>query len=162
MMMIQLGAMRELALLKSVISHMTEGLIVTDDNLDDPRILLVNPAMSKISGYSEDEMLGRGVNILFGTDKDEDLLSEIKQQLKRGKDVKYTMSGYRKNGQKCFIKIETAPVPNEDGEIKYYVSIHKDITQEVSLEKELQEYRNYQISELRNIETAAKKRATKY
>ena len=57
---------REIRLLAEAISHLGEGILITDYDLDwpGPQIRFVNEAMCRISGYSAEELIGQSPRIL--------------------------------------------------------------------------------------------------
>jgi len=57
-----------LRLLSSAVEHAKEAIMITDAELDwpGPKIIFVNPAYSRMTGYTAEESLGKTPRILHG------------------------------------------------------------------------------------------------
>ena len=60
-------AAQQLRLLATAVRDVKEGILITDGDLDPPgpRILFVNEALTQITGYAEEELLGKKSQNLF-------------------------------------------------------------------------------------------------
>ena len=61
-------AEEQLRLLNTAIHDLNEGIVITEDELEwpGPKILFVNPAMTRITGYRADELIGQTPRLLQG------------------------------------------------------------------------------------------------
>jgi len=74
-------------------------VVITDAeplSLPGPRIVYVNDAFTKLTGYSSDEILGKTPRILHGELTDRVVLNRIEASLKNGSLVKKKLSIIRK------------------------------------------------------------------
>lgn len=114
----------------SIIANMNLGLIEVD--LED-HIQLVNSSFCQMSGYSEEELLGRkGVDILQVQDKD--LLANKSQSRLHHISDSYEIQVKNKNGEKRYWLISGAPRYDEGGKVIGTIGIHLDITLKKQLE----------------------------
>ncbi len=132
----------ELRLLKSAIEQMTEMAIITKADLDDfnPEIVYVNPAFLEVTGYTEEEVIGKTPKILQGPETNRELISELKELLLDGKTFHGSTINYKKDGTPYHVEWNIAPVRNEDGEIAHWVSVQQDVTERKKAEKQLKRY----------------------
>jgi PAS domain S-box-containing protein len=128
-----------LRLLESAVEQTKESIVITDAELDlpGPRILFINPAFTKITGYNEEEVLGKTPRILQGPQTDKAVLSRLRQNLERGKVFEGETINYRKDGKAFHLEWQIAPVRNTTGKITHFVAIQHDITERKRLEGQL-------------------------
>lgn len=116
-----------------IIANMNLGLIEVDN---DDKILMCNQSFSKISGYSEVELLGKRASDIFLDKKAHDVLK--KQNLKRikGHSGSYEIEVKNKLGENRTWLISGAPNYNIKGKIVGSIGIHLDITDQKKLQIE--------------------------
>jgi PAS domain S-box-containing protein len=124
-------AEESLRLLRSAVEQATESIMVTDAQLDEPgpRIVFVNPAFTKITGFSSQEVLGKSPRILQGARTDKAVLRRLRQKLQKGEVVECETINYRKNQEEFFMQWQTAPICAPGGEITHFVAIQHDVTE---------------------------------
>ncbi|NME67961.1 response regulator [Flammeovirga aprica] len=100
------------------------------------KLLYVNPATMKITGYTEEELNGKLFFSLISSDQRADITRKFKKQLeeKISKDV-YEFSIASKAGKKVWILQTVIAIQDADGEVVGYTSVGIDI----SLRKEMEE-----------------------
>ncbi len=123
--------LHEFTLLGSAVANLTEGVLITDDELDwpGPRIRFVNEAMSRITGYRAEEMIGQTPRMLQGKATDRDALALLKRELKTGNSASCQVVNYRKDGTAYHVELFVAPVFDHQGKRTNFVSIHRDLTE---------------------------------
>ncbi|ANH60753.1 PAS domain-containing sensor histidine kinase [Dokdonia donghaensis] len=125
----------ERAKYSSIIANMELGLVEVDTN---DKILMVNQSLEEMSGYEEQELLGkRGRDILLDKESQQRLLEENKKRLK-GTSNSYEVVAITKQGEKRHWLISGAPNYDVSGNIIGSIGIHLDITaiKELELQKE--------------------------
>ena len=131
---------QELHLLDSCITRISDGvLITTAEELSEPgpKIVFVNPALERISGYSASEMLGRTPRMLQGPNSDPAALARIRQALQRGEAVTEELLNYTKAGAPYWIAITISPVLSPSGKLTHFVSVERDVTERRQRDSEL-------------------------
>ena len=104
------------------------------------RILYVNEAFKKITGYTEQELVGTIAHELLLPDKKS--ISKLKNENKlrdKGKSSVYELPLRRKNGKIAQTVISGAPVFDANGNVRGSVGIHWDVTTLRELENSLHE-----------------------
>jgi|GEM_PF-989662 len=122
------------AFLRSVIDGSRELLIVadTEGNLE-----IVNQATSKVTGYTEDEVLGKPVSIFYGDDDLESLL-DIQRRLAAGETNIVAQVNIRcKDGSFLPVELSMAPILDGEGNFTGAVGVGRDIREIKQLRKAL-------------------------
>ncbi len=120
--------------LMSAIDQASETIVITDIG---GRIEYVNPAFEKMTGYSAAEALGKNPRILKSGRHDRAFYKEMWQTLCTGRVWKGHLINKRKDGTLFEEDASISPVRNQDGEIINYVAVKRDVTEEVTLKKQL-------------------------
>lgn len=130
---------QEVRLLGEAVSHLAEGIVITGDGLSwpGPRIVFVNDAMCRITGYAADELIGQTPRLLQGNDSDRSLLSAMRGELEAGRPFEIQITNYRKDGAPYPAEMFVTPIYNASGKHTHYVAIHRDITRRKQAEDAL-------------------------
>ncbi|MCX7173596.1 MAG: EAL domain-containing protein [Proteobacteria bacterium] len=121
-----------LRLAASVYEVSSEAMMVTGA---DNRIIAINPAFTRMTGYSLDEVAGRYSDFLRAYPEDQAFFKTMWGELKSTGTWSGEMSGRRKNGEiyPTFITINV--VRNEDGSVSRWVAMISDITKKKESEE---------------------------
>jgi len=119
-----------LRLLNSAVLQSRESVLITDAQLalPGPRVVFVNPAFTKMTGYTEEEIIGKTPRILQGPQTDENVLSRLRQQLGRGEMFEGEAINYRKDGTPFDLEWQAAPIRDAAGQVTHYLAFQRDIT----------------------------------
>ncbi|MDA3874861.1 MAG: response regulator [Kiritimatiellae bacterium] len=142
----------ELMLLREVILQVEDVVLITDNTINTPggpAILYVNPAFSKMTGYSREEVIGKSPKILQGPKTDKAILRNLKDQLSAGNDFHAEAVNYRKDGSEYRVNWSITPVVDAYGKVRYFASIQRDVTEEYN--RRQQEQRNQRLESLGNL-----------
>jgi len=117
-----------------VLENTLEGVLVTDL---DTRIIMINPAFSKITGYSELDILGKTPEILHSDRQDEMFYQQLWASVHQMGFWQGEIWNRRKNGDIYPEWLSISSVKNEQGEVENYVGVFSDISQVKDAEKRL-------------------------
>ncbi len=140
----------QLRLLESVVVNASDAILITEAGPIDPpgpRILYVNAAFARMTGYAAEEMVGRTPRLLQGPETDRRALDRLRSALERGEPVECELLNHRKDGATFWVEISIVPVWSEQGALTHWVSIQRDVSarkagEEVALRGRLAEARN--------------------
>ncbi|MEO7414206.1 MAG: PAS domain S-box protein, partial [Opitutaceae bacterium] len=120
-----------LRLLSSAVEHAQESIMVTDANLDlpGPRIIFVNAAYTKMTGYTAEESIGKTPRILQGPRTEKSVLRRLRQNLERGEEFSGVAINYRKDGSEFDLAWQIAPMRDEKGKTTHFVAIQQDVSE---------------------------------
>ena len=130
----------QLRLLESVVVNTSNAVIITDSEPIDQagsQIFYVNPAFTRITGYSPEEVIGQTPRILQGAKTDRAVLEQIRVAQKTWQPLRVDLINYRKDGSEFWIDLSIVPVANEKGGT-YWVWVQRDITARKLAEAALQ------------------------
>ncbi len=119
----------------SIIANMHLGLV--EVNTDD-EIMMVNQSFVAMSGYSEEELLGKKGGELFPVEKDTEIIEEENKKRLNGESNSYEIKAKNKKGEIRHWLLSGAPNYNLNGEVIGSIGIHLDITElkKLQLQKE--------------------------
>ncbi|NOX80408.1 MAG: PAS domain S-box protein [Deltaproteobacteria bacterium] len=132
----RLKAEKEQQLLATVIEHTRESIVVTDV---EGNIEYVNPAFTRITGYSRDEAIGQNQRLLKSGEHDQAFYEEMWATLKRGAVWEGRLINRKKDGSLYTERVSISPVRDMAGVITHFVAVKRDISHEVELEMQLQQ-----------------------
>jgi diguanylate cyclase (GGDEF)-like protein/PAS domain S-box-containing protein len=115
----------QLRMAASVFEAATEGITITDPT---GRILDTNPAFSRISGYSRDEVLGKPPSILASGRHDQAYYQAMWQSLLSTGTWSGEIINRRKSGELYTEQLNIVTVADVSGKTKYYIGIFSDIS----------------------------------
>lgn len=128
-----------LKLLESVIINTTDAVLITEAEPFDepgPRILYVNEAFTKMTGYTAGEVIGNTPRILHGPKTDKLELKRLSQAIRRWEPFEITLINYKKSGEEFWINFTLNPVADEKGWYTHWISIDRDVTERKNKELE--------------------------
>jgi PAS domain S-box-containing protein len=99
-----------------------------------PRILFVNPAFERVTGYKREEVLGRSPRFMRGPATPDGEIVRIEEALRERKPVRAELLNYRKDGSSFWIEIEANTTKSPSTGVEYFVFIERDITERKKLE----------------------------
>ena len=112
-------------------------MMVTTSELEPPgpQILYVNPAFTRITGYSAAEAIGQTPRLLQGPKTDRAVLGRLRRSLASGRSANGEVLNYRKNGEEFWVQWRIRPVQDADGQVRHFVSTQRDITERKNVER---------------------------
>ncbi|RYG63631.1 response regulator, partial [bacterium] len=133
-----------LRLLESVVVHANDTVIITDAYpLDEPgpRIVYVNEAFTRMTGYTSEEALGRSPRFLQGEGTEREFLDILRAGLERFESTNIELLNYRKDGQPYWAEMSVVPISDAQGQPTHFISIQRDVTQRRQVREALQQAR---------------------
>lgn len=126
----------ELNLLAQVFKSSSEGILITDS---EPRILRVNDAYLRITGYTRKEVIGKDPCILSSGYHDAEFYRQLWQALFETGSWSGEIWNRRKGGEIFPELLTITAVRNKNGITTHYIGIFSDL----SSKKDMQEQLNY-------------------
>jgi len=118
---------------RTILENLDKGVVLTDS---DNRIIFINPAFEKMTGYTLAELKGKNFELLQGPNTDIEDINKIKAALATKQPYKCELVCYRKNGAVFLNKIKLVPIANNSGQLCQFVYFLRDI----SFERQQQEH----------------------
>jgi len=130
----------QLRLLETCVAHLNDVVLITEaDQIDGPgpRIVFVNEAFERLSGYSRAEAVGVTPRILQGPLTDRAELKRVRAALRDRVPVHAELINYSKGGDPYWIELNLAPVRAADGTVTHFVAVQRDISERKRAEEAL-------------------------
>ncbi|NVK86101.1 MAG: PAS domain S-box protein, partial [Cytophagia bacterium] len=119
---------------RGIIQNLHYGLMEVD--LDE-KIVYANEAMSQITGYTQNELIGKVASKLLADERGVSVLEKEHTKRNRGSASVYEIPIKHKDGSFRWAMISGAPIYDVDGSVKGTIGIHMDITDRIEDEQEL-------------------------
>jgi diguanylate cyclase (GGDEF)-like protein/PAS domain S-box-containing protein len=130
----------DLRLHANVFTNAWEGIVITDD---ENRILSVNQAFSKITGYTAEEIIGKNPHFLSSDQQDEDFYQALWQSIQDTGHWHGELWNRKKSGEVYAETLSISAVRDDKGNVTNYVGVFTDITDIKDAEKLLAKMEHY-------------------
>ncbi len=128
---------KELQQLSLVADNTENAIIITAPSGE---IEYVNKGFTKITGYSESEVIGKKPgSFLQGKDTDPKTVDRIRQKLSQKVSFYEEILNYGKDGEEYWLSLNITPIFDEAGKLANFIAVESDITEQKEREKELEE-----------------------
>ena len=94
---------------------------------DDP-IVFCNEAFERLTGYSQEEILGHNCRFLQGPETNQAEVSKIREALRDETVAVVELLNYRKAGTKFWNALHLGPIYAEEGSLKYFFGSQWDVS----------------------------------
>jgi diguanylate cyclase (GGDEF)-like protein/PAS domain S-box-containing protein len=128
---------QNLLIFKRAIESSVNGITITDAGKGDNRIIYVNPAFERMTGYANHEVMGKNPRFLRGDDRDQVELRKLAMALEERREGYFVLRNYRKDGSQFMNELYVAPVRDRDGAVTNYIGIMNDISDQRRYEEQL-------------------------
>ena len=116
----------------------TESSLANASGVSEQRIVFVNSAFERRTGYALTEVQGRNPRLLQGKRSQPHELARIRAALQNGKAVRSELINYTKAGVPFWIDLEITPVDDEDRATTRWVAVSRDINDRKAAEDEIE------------------------
>ncbi|MCG7334960.1 MFS transporter [Sporosarcina sp. ACRSM] len=110
---------------KEVFNSTGQGILVTDVS---GTIQSVNPAFTRLTGYTEEEVLGRNPNLLSSGRQSKEFYTTMWSQIGQEGLWQGKVWNKRKNGEEYLELLSISAVKDDSGDVTRYVGTFSDIT----------------------------------
>ncbi|SFI61954.1 response regulator [Celeribacter neptunius] len=125
----------ELQRLSAVAQHASDSIVLTDN---EARIIWVNHAFTKMTGYTLEEAVGKiPGDLLNGPQTSMETNEEINAHRDNGAPYRGEICNVNKAGEEIWVDIRLVPVKDENGAVTMTIGIERDITEKKQHELEL-------------------------
>ena len=131
---------QHLKLLESVITNTHDAILITEAEPFDepgPKIIYVNEAFTKMTGYKAEEVIGKTPRILQGPNSNYQELRKLGEAIRKWKPYELTTINYKKNGEEYWVNFKINPVADETGCYTHWIAIERDVTKSKIIEENL-------------------------
>lgn len=132
--------------LQTVLNNITDAVMLTDA---EEKIEFVNPAWERLNGYTLDEVRGKTPKLLASPSTPYTQLAELRRSIKQKLSWAGELQNMRKDRSEYDAHMYIAPVLDNNGDIRHFVGVSRDITNEKSIARAKEKYVQDMSHELR-------------
>lgn len=121
----------KLRMLEACISQVNDVVIVTDSGQgrgDAERVIFVNDAFVKKTGYSREDIIGKNPRIMQGTKTSRHELKRIRRSINANQPVRSELINYDKLGREMWIDLSLTPVMGNSNVYSHWVGIQRELS----------------------------------
>lgn len=143
------NALSNLKLMESVVTNTSDAIIITEAEpfkSPGPKIVFVNEAFCKMTGYKKGEVIGKTPRILQGPKTDRSAIKKLSTAIQNWQKYETTLLNYKKSGEEFWINFTISPIANEKGWYTHWIAIERDVT-----ENKVAELENNLLAEINQL-----------
>lgn len=115
----------------------TDGIVIVDALSSDFPIIYASGSFLALTGYTNDEVLGRNCRFLQGPETSSEVIEQMRNALAAGWPLQHEILNYRKDGKTFWNLLRIEPLNDSAGKLKYFVATLTDITTRKIVEQQL-------------------------
>lgn len=120
--------------LASIVESTDDGIIGMDT---EGTVMYWNPGAERVYGYSQEEIVGKSISMIFHVDRHDELV-EIFSKAQKGEKISHLETERRhKNGKMIDVSITVSPIKDDLGKVIGVSTILQDISAKKQIEREL-------------------------
>ena len=122
-----------------ILESSPNGILITDSQKPDDPITYCNAALEKMTGYTQEEVLGRNCRFLQKDDRDQEGLATIRSAISKEQECEVVVRNYKKDGTLFWNDLRLAPVFDDKRQLIHYIGVLTDITEQKLAESQLRQ-----------------------
>lgn len=123
--------------LSAILDECVNGITLADPDLQDTPIIYANKAFERLTGYSQDDIIGHNCRFLQGDDREQAARYQISAALKQHQGIEVTLRNYKKDGSLFHNHLKIVPLLDSKQRVLYYLGVQYDITHQVNANNEI-------------------------
>lgn len=125
--------------LKQALDATNVGVVITDPQKEDNPIVYINRGFTKLTGYDENDVLGKNCRFLQGADTDRAVVTSIAEGIKEKKSIHVELINYHKNGSAFRNELIIDPIYIEKTKQTFFIGVQKDVSEQYETKFELED-----------------------
>jgi PAS domain S-box-containing protein len=122
----------------TILDSCVNGVTLADPDMEDLPLVYANNAFAVMTGYTQEETIGKNCRFLQGTDQEQEEKGLLRDAIKNAQPIEVTLRNYRKTGELFYNRLAITPLFDSQGRVLYYLGVQYDVTKQVLAEKEIE------------------------
>jgi PAS domain S-box-containing protein len=130
----------QLHLLETAVSRLNDMVVITEVRSSDagnPRVVFVNDAFERLTGYGCAEAMGQSVTQLWGSTHQQGELQRVRAAMERKLAMRTEISVRSKSGTLLWLELDIAPIASGSGKFRHWVAVGRDISERRRQQQEI-------------------------
>ncbi|NPA87887.1 MAG: PAS domain-containing protein [Epsilonproteobacteria bacterium] len=94
------------------------------------KIIFVNSAFCKLSGYQKEELIGQSHNVVRHPDMPKTIFKELWDTIEKNQNYRGIIKNLRKDGKYYWVEVFIEPIYDDNGKKIGYISVNKPVSNE--------------------------------
>lgn len=124
-------------ILSTILDSTNNGITLADPDQEDMPIVYANRSFEVMTGYAQEEIIGRNCRFLQGRDRDQEARFRLRQAINGRAPIEVDMRNYRKNGELFHNHLALTPLFDHENRLLYYLGVQYDITAQAEAASEI-------------------------
>lgn len=125
--------------LSAAVAATSAGIALSDATQPDLPLVKVNAGFLRLTGYEEEEVIGRNCRFLQGEETSDNAKAALRKALEDRRGIKLRLLNYRKEGSRFWNELTVDPIFGSDRQLHGFVGVQKDVTAETETTSQLNE-----------------------
>ncbi|MGB4499199.1 MAG: PAS domain-containing protein [Methylococcaceae bacterium] len=105
--------------LSAILDECVNGVTLADPDLDGAPIVYANKAFERLTGYSQEDIIGHNCRFLQGKDRDQPARYAIAEAMKNNEALEVTLRNYKKDGTLFHNRLKITPLLDKKNRVLY-------------------------------------------
>lgn len=123
--------------LSAILDECVNGVTLADPDLEDAPIVYANKAFERLTGYTQEEIVGHNCRFLQGEDREQEARYQIADAIDKHEGIEVTLRNYKKDGTLFHNHLKIVPLFDKKQRVIYYLGVQYDITQQINANNEI-------------------------
>ena len=119
------------------------SVMITEPTGKGQKIVYVNPAFERITGYPAAEVIGKSPRFLHGDDLDQPGVAALRAATREEREATALVRNYRRDGTLFWNELRVAPVRDDTGRLTHFIGVSSDVTERIRYQEEIERNANY-------------------
>jgi PAS domain S-box-containing protein len=116
----------------------SNSITISQPTPEGQKIVYVNPAFERITGYAAAEVIGQNPRVLQSDDLDQSEIEKLRIAIRETQEATALLRSYRKDGTLFWNSLHIAPVRDETGRVTHFINVGTDVSELVRAQQELE------------------------